>query len=220
MTNEDHSIRSAAIRRFAVAGLVTVLLLVALLGAVVLDRDDDVGVAAPTLTQSSAEASPTTTTLDTRAEVIERLRRILGVRDKAFHERNADILEDVYTVDCPCLEGDRNAIHELVTNNYRIVGGGTSIRVRRANRVSAQLWLIVADFRSAPLRIEAEDNRVIREEPGGVIFSSSHYPNQPVQGSGSLVGQQPIGIVPDEFTSFSTGVRALPCHRSRSFPDS
>lgn len=166
MTNEDHSVRSAAIRRFAGVGLVVIVLLVALLGVFIMGRDDHIEVAAPTHTQSSVKTSPTTA-VGTRAEVIERLRTILGIRDKAFRERDAKILEDVYTVDCPCLEGDRNAIKELESNNYRMVGGATSIRIRRASQVSAQLWLVVADFRSAPLRIETEDERLIREEPGG-----------------------------------------------------
>jgi hypothetical protein len=167
MPNEDHSTRSVAVRRLAVAGLVAIVLVVALLGTVLLSRDDDVGVAAPTPTQSSVDSTPTTTTLDTRTEVIGRLRKILGIRDRAFRERDAKVLEKVYTIDCPCLEGDRNAIEELVANNYHMVGGATSIRVRRASQVSASLWLVVADFRSAPLRIEAEDKRLIREEPGG-----------------------------------------------------
>jgi hypothetical protein len=167
MPNENHSIRSVAMRRLALAALVAMVLVLALLGTVVLSRDDDVGVAAATRTQSSIDSSPATTMLDARTEVIERLRKILGIRDKAFRERDAKVLEKVYTVDCPCLEGDRNAIQELVANNYHIVGGGTSIRIHRASQVSSQLWLIVADFRSAPLRIEAEDRRLIREEPGG-----------------------------------------------------
>ena len=48
-----------------------------------------------------------------------------------------------------------------------MVGGVTSVRIREVNRVSARLWLVIADFRSAPLRIEAEDNRLIRQESGG-----------------------------------------------------
>jgi hypothetical protein len=84
MTNEDYSVRSAAMRRFAVGGLVAIALLVAMLGTFALSRDDQVGMAAPTQTQSSVEASPTTTTAGTRAEVVERLRKILGIRDKAF----------------------------------------------------------------------------------------------------------------------------------------
>ena len=167
MASDDHPTRSASIRRFSVVGFLAVLLLVASLGAILLSRDGDVGGPTPTIRQSSAEASPTSTTLETRAEVVERLRKILEVRDKAFRERNAEILDDVYTVDCPCLKGDRNAINELTANNYHMVGGVTSVRIREVNRVSARLWLVIADFRSAPLRIEAEDNKLIRQESGG-----------------------------------------------------
>jgi len=62
---------------------------------------------------------------------------------------------------------DKNAIEELKRNNYRLVGGETSIRVRRIERVNDLLWLIVADFRSAPLRVETEEKRVVREEQAG-----------------------------------------------------
>jgi hypothetical protein len=167
MTNVDRPTRSATIRRFAVAGFLAILVLVALLTGVLLSREEDAGRTAPTMRQSSAEASTTSTTLEARAEVIERLREILEIRDKAFHERDPKILEDVYTVDCPCLKADRNAINELTVNDYHLVGGTTSIKIRRANQVNGRLWLVVADFRSAPLRIEAKDNRLIREEPEG-----------------------------------------------------
>jgi hypothetical protein len=167
MASDDHPTRSASIRRFSAVGSLAVLLLVASLGAILLSREDDVGRPTPTVRQSSAKASPTSTTLETREEVVERLRKILEIRDKAFRERNTEILDDVYTVDCPCLKGDRNAINELTANNYHIVGGTTSVRIREVNRVSARLWLVVADFRSAPLRIEAEDNKLIRQESGG-----------------------------------------------------
>jgi hypothetical protein len=104
---------------------------------------------------SSSEVT-TSTGLDTRIEVVEPLKDILRIRDQAFRDRNTRPLEDVYTIDCPCLEGDRNAIEELVTNNYHVVGGATSIRVHRVEQVSKRLWLVVADFRSAPLRVEAK----------------------------------------------------------------
>jgi hypothetical protein len=166
MPNEDHPTQPATVRRIAIAVFSAIVLLVVLLGAVLLSREDGVGGAATTVGQSS-DASPTSTTLEVRAEVIERLKEILQIRDKAFRERDAEILEDVYTLDCPCLEGDRNAINELTTNNYHMVGGATSVRIRKASQVSARLWLVVADFRSRPLRIEAEDNKPIREEAGG-----------------------------------------------------
>jgi hypothetical protein len=81
--------------------------------------------------------------------------------------RDASILSAVYSVDCPCLEGDRNAIKELKSNNYHVVGGVTSIRVHKVEQVTERLWLIIADFKSAPLRIESESREVIREEPAG-----------------------------------------------------
>ena len=167
MPNEDHPTRAVTVRRNAVAVFSAILLVIVLLGVVLLTREDDVERAATTVRQSSADASPTNTTLEVRTEVVERLKEILQVRNQAFHERDAKILEEVYTVDCPCLEGDRNAIKELTANNYHMVGGTTSVRIRKANRVNARLWLVVADFRSTPLRIEAEDNKLIREESGG-----------------------------------------------------
>jgi hypothetical protein len=99
--------------------------------------------------------------------VIGRLREILRIRDEAFRERNLENLRDVYTTDCPCLEGDRNAIKELIDNNYHMIGGTTSIEVKKASQVNGSLWLVIANFKSAPLRIETEDRRLIREEPRG-----------------------------------------------------
>jgi hypothetical protein len=155
-------------RRLAITGLLVAMILVALFGTLLWTRQEDERVTSPSAaTPSSVEALPTRTTRDTRDEVVERLRQILQVRDKAFRERNAAILTSLYTTDCPCLEGDRNAIRELTENNYHVVGGTTSVRVRRVERVTDRAWLVIADFRSAPLRIEAKDNRLIREEPAG-----------------------------------------------------
>ena len=166
MTSEDQT-RSARYRRLAGAGLVGVLLTSSLLGVVLLTREDENGVATPTSPQPSTKALPTSTTLNTRVEVIERLREILKTRDKAFRERNPEILRDVYTTDCPCFKGDSNAIKELVDNNYHVVGGATIIQVQKASRVNGKLWLVIADFQSAPLRIETEGRRLVREEPRG-----------------------------------------------------
>jgi hypothetical protein len=166
MTNDDPHVPPASPRRLIALLFVAVLLLAALLASVLLGRDVDSGVAASTLPPSTTGAPPTTTTGDTRAEVVGRLRKILEIRDQAFRDRSPEILNDVYTEDCPCLEGDKNAIQELIDNDYHIVGGATSVRIREVNQVSEQLWLVVADFRSAPLRIEAE-GRLVREEPGG-----------------------------------------------------
>jgi len=166
--NKEPGGTPAMSRRRITTGVLAATFVVALLGTLLWTRQEDERATSPsTATASSVESLPTSTTRDTRDEVVERLRQILRVRDKAFRERNAGILRDLYTIDCPCLEGDRNAIRELTENNYHVVGGATSVRVRRVERVTDRSWLVIADFQSAPLRIEAEDNRLIREEPAG-----------------------------------------------------
>lgn len=167
MKNDDHQAPSKTSRRLVVGGLLAALALAVLLAALI-TREGDVGVGGTrTSTSSSAQAAVTSTSLDPRTEVVDRLRSILRIRDQAFRERNAGLLQGVYTADCPCLEGDRNSIQELRVNRFRVVGGETSIRVERVERVNARLWLVIAHFGSAPLRIEAEGNKVIREEPAG-----------------------------------------------------
>jgi hypothetical protein len=165
MPSDDHEVHSATSRRLLAAGLVTTLL-VGLVLTVLVTREDGRATRS-TVAPSSSAALPTTTSLDTRTELSRRLTEILEIRDKAFRDRDIQRLNDIYTVDCPCLEGDGNAIKELLENDYHIVGGATSIRLRRITKASEQLWLIIADFQSEPLRIEAEGGRLIREEPAG-----------------------------------------------------
>jgi hypothetical protein len=165
MNTEDHKVQSATSRRLLTVGLAAILPVIVIL-AVLVTREDSRATRS-SLAPSSSAASPTTTTLDTRSELAGRLEEILRIRDRAFQDRDSQILKDIYTIDCPCLEGDGNAIQELIDNDYHVVGGATSIRLHRASRASARLWLLIADFRSAPLRIETDDGRLIREEPGG-----------------------------------------------------
>jgi hypothetical protein len=167
MPNKDRKAPLMTSQRLIAVGLGVSLLLVASLAAIVVREEDNTGVTDATLSSPSSEATAPTTESNTRAVVVERLKDILRIRDQAFRDHNSGILEDIYTVDCPCLEGDRNAIEELDSNNYHIVGGATSIRVRRVEQVSERLWLVIADFRSTRLRIEAEDGKVIREEAAG-----------------------------------------------------
>jgi hypothetical protein len=167
MSNEDRKAPLMTSQRLIAVGLGVSLLLMASLTAILVRVKDNPGVSDETLSSPSSETARATTESNTRTVVVERLKDILRIRDRAFRDHNSDLLKDIYTTDCPCLEGDRNAIKELVSNNYHIVGGATSIRVRRVEQVSERLWLVVADFRSARLRIEAKDGRLIREEPAG-----------------------------------------------------
>ena len=165
MSNEDYKAQSGVSARLLAVGLVAILS-AALVLAVLLTRDDG-RMERATLPPPSTATIPTTTSLDSRTELTGRLVEILKIGDRAFQDRDSEVLKDIYTGDCPCLEGDQNAIQELIENDYRMIGGATSLRLHRVSKASARLWLIIADFRSAPLRIEGKDGRLIREEPAG-----------------------------------------------------
>lgn len=172
MANEDHSVvdpppkgPSASLRIWTVLGI---LLAVGLLLAVfVTHQGDEVPTSTTNEALGSAVPAHPTTTLDERDELVDRLKEILAKREEAYRERDTKALQEIYTIDCPCLESDSNAIQELKRQGYLWIGGETSIKVRRTERVSARLWTIVADFTSAPLRIETESGKLIRSEPGG-----------------------------------------------------
>jgi hypothetical protein len=174
MTNEDRpretgrtTIPRPAPGRLVLLSL-AVLVVVGLLAAVLVRRSGEDGTApASTEAPASSEPSRTTVVANLETELADRLREILSQRDAAYRSRNPAILRQIYTVDCPCLESDSNAIRELLSNDYLWVGGETSIQVRRFERVSNRLWLIIADFVSQSLRIETESGRLVRTEPRG-----------------------------------------------------
>jgi hypothetical protein len=159
--------RPWAVHDMAVASVI--LLTGAVLFALVIANDDDRSTTTPIGKAPISTTTPpqTTTTLDPRAELVARLREILARREAAYSQRDPDILKQIYTEDCPCLKSDLNAIRELVSEDYIWVGGETSIKVRRLERVTARMWIIVADFTSEALRIETESGRLVRTEPRG-----------------------------------------------------
>lgn len=172
MRDEDHKAtapqrsRSEAFRRGWI--LLAVLATLGSVLAVRSIRDGDTkdqasgsGKPEPTL------VGPTTTSSDQRTELVARLEEVLSKREIAYKKRDPEILREIYTVDCPCLKSDSNAIRELQTENYKWIGGETSIKVRRLERVTDRMWLLVADFTSEPLRIETETGRTVRVEPRG-----------------------------------------------------
>jgi hypothetical protein len=89
MTSEDRA-RSARYRGLVGAGLVAVFLTSGLLGVVLLTRDDDnLGVTNSTLSRPSVQAPSTSTTLNSRVEVIERLRNITKAKAGCWTRRRA-----------------------------------------------------------------------------------------------------------------------------------
>jgi hypothetical protein len=166
MSNEDPQATSA--RPKVPRGALVILGILAVSGLVfttLISRDENGGVEASD--ESTTRSSATATTVNLEVELVIRLREILGRRDVAYRERDPSILEDIYAVDCPCLKSDSNAIQELIKEDSLWVGGETSIRVRRLERVTEKMWVVIADFRSEPLRIETESGRVVRNEPRG-----------------------------------------------------
>jgi hypothetical protein len=167
MQNHDHEGPPTPSRRLIGVALAGGLFVAVVLSVLLLTREDEVGVNEPPLPPTSVGPSRTSNSRDGRTEIVGRLVSILKTRDEAFQNRTAGMLNAIYTVDCPCLEGDRNAIKELTSNDYHVVGGATSIRVRKVNQVTERLWVVIADFRSTPLRIESASGKLIREEPAG-----------------------------------------------------
>jgi hypothetical protein len=170
MSNDDHPVSRPPVKgptdRYWI-WLIVVILAVASLFTVFVLRDGDDATATSPSGVSGPSPSPPMTPIDSKSELVARLKEILAMRERAYQDRDIEVLKRIYTIDCPCLKSDSNAIRELIKRNYVWVGGETSLRIRKTERVTARMWLIIADFGSAPLRIETESGRLIREEPQG-----------------------------------------------------
>jgi len=151
-----------------VAATAVALLVVTVVVAVLMTRSDGEAVGSPSPGSSVPQttASPTTTTIDIETEVVARLREILRVRDRALETRNASLLSSIYTVDCPCLQGDRDAIRQLKQSHEVWRGVATSISVQNLEKVNERLWIVNALFVAAPFQVENESGDLIRKTPG------------------------------------------------------
>jgi hypothetical protein len=173
MPNEDHRVTAPSkvpVAFWSAWIVIAMLIVVGLaIAAFMVSKDDRAvkGSGVPALDPPPTSASPSPTSSDVQTELVSRLREILATREQAYHTRNPELLKGIYTVDCPCLASDTNAIHELIGANYIWIGGEASIRVRRTERVTARMWMIIADFSSQPLRVETQSGRLIRSEPRG-----------------------------------------------------
>jgi hypothetical protein len=102
-----------------------------------------------------------------RSEIVSRLERILQSREAAYRLRNPELLREIYSADCPCLESDERAINELIQLDRKWSGIATSINVRDAQMVTDRAWIVVAEFNSDSLRIETEGGKLVDAEPAG-----------------------------------------------------
>jgi hypothetical protein len=165
MPTDDFSDPTRLRSRFAIVALVVGLALG--VAVVVFATRDDPGATAASLPPAPPTGpAETTTTIDERTAVVGRLRDILKVRDRAYRERKAELLDDVYTVDCPCLKGDKDAIRQLLKDDAVWVGASTSIQVREIEKVNSRMWIVVATFNGSPFTIETESGQLIRAVEG------------------------------------------------------
>lgn len=171
MPIEDHSpqppTRRDRTRLSPVLAVITAAVAVGLLIAALMTRgDEEIAGASP---NESSAATPTvvatTTTVDARSEVVARLREILRTREEAFRKRDASLFEEIYASDCPCREGGRKAIAQLLKDDAIWEGRSTSIEIRSVSRINDRLWEVFAIFSSKPFRIESEDGTLIRTVP-------------------------------------------------------
>jgi hypothetical protein len=150
-----------------VAAIAIALLVVVAVAAVLVTRGDGQAAGSPSPTPSSPQptASPTTTTIDPQTEVVARLREILRVRDQALLKRNANLLDDIYTVDCNCLQDGRTAIRRLRQERIFWKGLSTRLTVQQIERVNDRLWVITGVLSTAAVRIENELGALVRLIP-------------------------------------------------------
>jgi hypothetical protein len=150
--------------RFYVGVLALVVASIVVAGAVI-SRDSNS--ASPSATSDATEGSTTTTSIlvSTRTEVTSRLREILAIRDRALVARDAQLLSDVYTIDCECLEDGKALIQQLRKENVVWKGVKTRIDIRSAEEVNDRLWIVVATVETPSVRIETEAGRLVRIVP-------------------------------------------------------
>lgn len=151
--------------RVAVLIFVVVLALLVAVGAVV-SRSEEATSSAPSSSRPAGSASTASTIpLVKQAEITSRLRDILKVRDRALLARDAQLLSDIYTIDCKCLEDGRALIRQLRKENVVWKGVSTNITIESTEKVNDRLWIVVATVRTPPVRIETEAGRLVRIVP-------------------------------------------------------
>jgi hypothetical protein len=164
MPNDDRVERRALRRAFILLGLLTGLAIAVAFVAFAIRSDSSVPDSASA--QPSSSLAVTTTSLAEKEAVVSRLREILEERDRAYRERDVRLLRKVCSIDCPCLQGDGDAIRQLLKDDAIWNGATTAIRVKKLEKVSDRMWVVVADFIASPFRIETESGDLVRAVAG------------------------------------------------------
>ena len=164
MPNDDRVEGKAPRRVFILAGLLIGLGIAAAILAFAIQSDSSAPDAASS--QPPPSLAVTTTSLAEKDAVVSRLNAILEERDRAYRDRDVGLLRKVYSIDCPCLRGDGDAIRQLLKDDAVWKGASTSVRVKKLEKVNDRLWIVVADFIASPFRIETESGDLVRTVDG------------------------------------------------------
>jgi hypothetical protein len=130
-------------------------------------------------------------TVGTREEVIARLHQIFRIRDQAIQARNPLPLQDIYTIDCPCLEGDQQLIGRLKEERLRWLGIKVSLQIQDVERVNDRLWIVSALVRTSSFKILRASGAIVREVPPGQEHSRFALA-KPIGQEGWMLGQASV----------------------------
>jgi hypothetical protein len=153
-------------RQFTVIALLATVVSVVLLVTVLRSPEGDGSVVSQPL-QSSPTEDVASAATPPRNEIASRLREILRIREEAYRLRSVEMLESIYSRDCPCMASDEQAIEELLDRGYVWDDISSSVEIRSESRVNKRVWIVVARFRSERLSIKTEQGRLVRTESAG-----------------------------------------------------
>jgi hypothetical protein len=178
----------------ALLGLVAVVLFVIAIVSLLAQRtrpEAGSGSSATTPVNESGSTAAPSSTVGTREEVIARLHQIFRIRDQAIQARNPLPLQDIYTVDCPCLEGDKQLIGRLKEERLRWQGIKVSLDIQDAERVNDRLWIVSALVRTSSFKILRPSGAIVREVPPGQEYSRFALA-RPIGQEGWMLGQASV----------------------------
>jgi len=170
MPNEDPQVLPEASPSASRGGRISVVLFVIVLAVLVavgamVSRSEEATSSAPSSSRPAGSGSTATTIAVAKTEITSRLREILKVRDRALLARDAQLLSEIYTVDCKCLEDGRALIRQLRKENVVWKDISTNITIENTEQVNDLLWIVVATVQTPPVRIETEAGRLVRIVP-------------------------------------------------------
>jgi hypothetical protein len=184
--------------RYAIVGLLMAAILVLATFALITQlRKSTEGSAAPNTTLSEPRTTTTAgSTIGTHEEIVTRIHQIFRVRDQAIRTRNPLLLDSIYTVDCPCLTGDRQLIESLRQEQRLWRGVKVSLVVRKVEKINNRLWTVSAEVTTSSFEITTESGAIVQRLPKGREFSRFALA-RPMGQKDWLLGQASVIKEPD-----------------------